>query len=85
MYSALDMDVNIYQVEFSLIKIKILILIYRQAKATYLFILPKLFHVMISTQKCSPHVCGQDLVLNVLGVVVSEVGRVQHVVPGEIQ
>ena len=33
MYSALNMDVNIYQVEFSLIKIKILILIYRQAKA----------------------------------------------------
>ena len=30
MYSALDMDVNIYQVEFSLIKIKILILIYTQ-------------------------------------------------------
>ena len=75
MYSALDMDVNIYQVEFSLIKIKILILIYTQAKATYLFILSKL---------CSPHVCGQDVVLNVLGVVVSEVGRVQHVVPGEI-
>lgn len=43
MYSALVMDVNIYQVEFSLIKIKILILIYTQAKATYLFILPKLF------------------------------------------
>lgn len=40
---------------------------------------------MISTQKCSPDVCGQDLVLNVLGVVVSAVGRVQHVVPGEIQ
>lgn len=41
----------------------------------------KTITLMILTKKFSPHVSGQD----VLGVVLSEVGRVQHVLPGEIQ